>query len=289
MIEAKESNKLIPFISLFAGIEAPRVALEPLGFRCVWENELDSKCCTLLKQKYGDETLVEGDIRNVDTKTIPNHDLLIAGFPCQPFSQAGHRKGIDEDRGTLFTHIARVARAKRPKLLLLENVKALLSSSSGRDFAIILRVLGELGYILEWQVINSRHFGVPQNRERTYIIGYHGESGFKPVFPIRFPKLLPVEGEEKYNNHCGKTATPTGYTGTILANYGKLSGSSTKIMVEGKKRILTPLECERAQGFPDNYTLGFSDKDRYHMIGNSMTVPVIQFLGLSIKGRYFED
>lgn len=269
---------------MFAGIEAPRIALEPLGWRCVWENEIDKNCCKLLRKHYGDKTLVEGDIRNVDAKTIPSHTLLIAGFPCQSFSAEGSRKGLTENRGTLFSHIARIARIKRPEFLLLENVKGLISHDSGRTFAIILRTLGELGYLLEWQVLNSRHFGVPQQRERVFIVGHLRNKPSRLVFPQFFPQLiLGNSKEERYENHCGKTVSPKGFAGTITANYGKLSGCSTKVISEdGQKRVLSPIKCERLQGFPDNYTEGFSFNNRYHMLGNSMTTNVIKWLGIQI-------
>jgi len=125
-----------------------------------------------------------GDIRGVNPATIPDFDLLCAGFPCQAFSVAGKRKGFQDTRGTLFFEILRVAEAKRPALLLLENVKGLLNHDGGRTFTVILQSLDELGYWVEWQVLNSKHFGVPQNRERVFIIGHSRNGGTKPIFPI---------------------------------------------------------------------------------------------------------
>jgi DNA-cytosine methyltransferase len=152
-------------------------------FSIVWANEWDKYACQIYRKNFGTKELVEGDIREVKTNDIPELDLLVGGFPCQSFSLAGKRKGISEARGTLFSQIVRVASAKRPRLLLLENVKGLLSSDNGGDFAKILRVLGNLGYLLEWQVLNSKWF-LPQNRERVFIIGHLGGEGGQPILPI---------------------------------------------------------------------------------------------------------
>lgn len=267
----------LTFASMFAGIEAPRVALEPLGWKCVWENEIDKNCCKLLRKHYGDKELVEGDIRNVDTKSIPNHTLLVAGFPCQPFSVAGQRKGIGEDRGTLFTHIARVATIKRPKFLLLENVKGLLSSSNGRDFAIILRVLGSLGYLLEWQVLNSKYFGIPQDRERVFVIGHLAGASGRKIFPIKLESFNAESVEE------WKGATSSTLSTKCVERWNCPAVEVKQKTSNGDTiRYLTPIECERLQGFPDDYTNGFSRETRYKMLGNSMTTSVIRFLGEQI-------
>jgi len=267
----------LTFASMFAGIEAPRVALEPLGWKCVWENEIDKNCCKLLRKHYGDKELVEGDIRNVDTRSIPNHTLLIAGFPCQSFSVAGKRKGTTEARGTLFAQIVRVATIKRPKFLLLENVKGLLSSDNGRDFAKILRVLGNLGYVLEWQVLNSKYFGIPQDRERLFIIGYLGEQCPRGIFPI---PLEPINGESVEE---WQSATSSTLSTKCVERW---NCPAVEVLQQSKNgdtiRYLIPIECERLQGFPDNYTEGFSREIRFKMLGNSMTTNVIQWLGKQI-------
>lgn len=158
------------FIEMFAGVGGFRLGLERHGWRCVWANEFDKHACQVYRQNFGE--IVEGDIREVKAKDIPDHTLLCAGFPCQTFSLAGKRRGmLDDVRGTLFHEIARVAEHKEPKFLLLENVKGLLSSRNGLDFAVILWTLDELGYDAEWACLNSKHFGVPQNRERVFVYG----------------------------------------------------------------------------------------------------------------------
>lgn len=169
---------------MFCGIGGFRLGLEKSGWKCLWANDNNKHACKIYRKNFGDKELVESDIREISTDFIPDHTLLTAGFPCQTFSIAGRRKATKEARGTLFAHIIRVASAKRPPLLLLENVKGLLSSELGRTFATILRTLGNLGYILEWQVLNSKHFGVPQNRERVFIIGHLRGSHTAKIFPI---------------------------------------------------------------------------------------------------------
>ena len=151
-------------------------------FTCVYSNEWDKYAAQIYKKHYGECDTT--DITKVKAKDIPDHDLLCAGFPCQSFSIAGKRKGFDDTRGTLFFDIARIVSKKRPRYLLLENVKGLLSHDKGKTFQTILGVLSDLGYGVEWQVLNSKHFGVPQNRERVFIVG-HLRGEFRPkVFPI---------------------------------------------------------------------------------------------------------
>ena len=194
-------QRQIRFIELFAGVGGFRLGLEGandtnskriqqgkkqgsfgnstikhqlLGakqFHCVWANEIDRYACRVYRERFGNKELLEGDIREVPSSEIPDHDMLCAGFPCQSFSIAGKREGFqDLARGTLFFEILRIARDKRPKYLLLENVKGLLSHDSGRTFAIILLSLDELGYDAEWFVANTKYY-LPQNRERVFIFG----------------------------------------------------------------------------------------------------------------------
>jgi DNA (cytosine-5)-methyltransferase 1 len=154
------------------------------AFRVVWANEWDKYACQIYRKNFGEKELVEGDICKVNTDQIPNVNLLVGGFPCQPHSLAGKRKGFGEERGTVFHEIIRVAQAKRPEMLLLENVKGLLSSEQGRAFGTVLEELGRIGYWCEWKTFNSKYFGVPQNRERVFIVGHLRGAGGKQIFPI---------------------------------------------------------------------------------------------------------
>lgn len=162
----------IRFVELFAGIGGFRLALEQQGMKCVWANDIDESACEVYRSQWNDKTLHEGDINEINPKEIPDHDLMVGGFPCQPFSFAGSQRGFDDTRGTLFFSIARILREKRPKGFIFENVKGILSNDSGKTFLKILSTLDELGYDVEWRVLNSKDFGVPQNRERVYITGH---------------------------------------------------------------------------------------------------------------------
>jgi len=153
-------------------------------FVTVYANDNDKYACQVYRKNYGGKELYEGDIRTVNADTIPDFDLLTAGFPCQSFSVAGKRKGFEDTRGTLFYEICRVIKAKRPRMLLLENVRGLLSHNGGETFATILHSLEDLGYWWEYQILNSKHFGVPQNRERVFIVGHLAGSGGGEVFPV---------------------------------------------------------------------------------------------------------
>ena len=157
------------FIDLFAGIGGFRSGFENNGCECVFTSEIDSHAQEMYALNYNDE--VHSDITKIDEKKIPHHDILLAGFPCQPFSIAGEKKGFNDTRGTLFFDIERILKEKKPKVLVLENVKHFKSHDNGNTLNVVLTALGELGYTTNWQVLNAKDFGVPQNRERTIIVG----------------------------------------------------------------------------------------------------------------------
>jgi DNA (cytosine-5)-methyltransferase 1 len=157
-------------VELFAGVGGFRLGLERAGHQVVWANEWDKYACDIYDKNFGG-SIDRRDITKVPASEIPKHDLICGGFPCQAFSVAGKRRGFDETRGTLFFDIARIAAHHKTPYLLLENVKGLLSHDGGRTFATIIRTLDELGYDCQWQVLNSKDFGVPQNRERVIIVG----------------------------------------------------------------------------------------------------------------------
>jgi DNA (cytosine-5)-methyltransferase 1 len=158
------------YIELFAGIGGFRSAMDKLGFNCVFSSEIDKHAQKSYKTLYGEEEL-NGDITKIEASDIPDHDILVGGFPCQAFSIAGQRKGFEDTRGTLFFDIIRIAQEKRPKYLFMENVKGLLSHEKGRTFEIMCETLTEIGYAVDFEILNSKYFGVPQNRERIFIIG----------------------------------------------------------------------------------------------------------------------
>ncbi|WP_115863478.1 DNA (cytosine-5-)-methyltransferase [Halorussus litoreus] len=178
----------IRFIDLFGGIGGFRLGLEQADdrYECVGYYDQDRFAVDSYNAIFG-ETHEPTDVTQLDAEQIPGHDLLCAGFPCQAFSLAGERGGFDDTRGTLFFEVARIARRKLPQVLLLENVKGLLNHADGATFRTILSTLDELGYDAEWQVLNSKYHGVPQNRERVFIVAYLRDGPRPQVFPIRGP------------------------------------------------------------------------------------------------------
>lgn len=300
---------LYRFIDLFAGIGGIRKAFEPYG-TCVFSCEWDKKAQETYFANYGEYP--HGDIRSVDEKAIPEHDILLAGFPCQPFSIAGVSKKnslgrqhgfLDETQGTLFWDIARIIKEKQPQAFLLENVKNLRSHDKGNTFKVIKNVLEEeLGYTVYDEVINAKGL-VPQNRERIYIVG------FKKKLKFEFPKVpkegLPIKSileenvDEKYTlsdklwsylqgykEKHSKKGNGFGYglvdlnsnSRTLSARYYK-DGSEVLIPQEGKNpRRLTPRECARLQGFPEDFQIVVSDTAAYKQFGNSVAVPVVSLI-----------
>ena len=222
------------------------------AFRIVWANEWDKNACKIYRKNFGEKELCEGDIRKIDTNDIPECDFIVGGFPCQPHSLAGKRKGFSDERGEVFYEIIRIAKAKRPKMLLLENVKGLLSSEQGKAFGTVLEELGNIGYWCEWQVINSKHHGVPQNRERVFIIGHLRGTSSRQIFPI-------IEGNGIFttqsSGECGEgqglrsciapTLRATYHKGyetrgplispTIDARYGALSNAGEPYIIQVKR------------------------------------------------------
>lgn len=267
---------------------------------CVGYSEID-KYAVQIYQHHFPEHRNYGDITKIEAETLPDFDLLCGGFPCQAFSIAGKRRGFEDTRGTLFFDIARIIRSKRPRLLLLENVKGLLSHDEGRTFRTIIAALDELGYDLQWQVLNSKDFGVPQNRERVFIVGHLRGTPRPQVFPFGendgedtgVPRHVSNTLTARYE---GAQATGT-YVGegkqhaqrqplrfldrnqkNIEGDYAFTVDSSqtSGVRVEGLIRRLTPIECERLQGFPDGWTSSVSDTQRYKTLGNAITTNVVQ-------------
>ena len=183
------------------------------NFKIVWANEWDKYACQIYRKNFGEKELTEGDIRKIDTADIPDFDIGVGGFPCQPHSLAGKRKGFSDERGEVFHQIIRIARAKKPKMLLLENVKGLLSSEQGKAFGTVLEELGNLGYWVEWKTLNSKYFGVPQSRERVFIIGHLRGSSTRQVFPVGCNG-----GEDTEVGEVAGTLTGGGHSGGLHSN-----------------------------------------------------------------------
>lgn len=289
------------YLSLFSGIGGFDLGIGKRA-QCVGYSEIDKFANQVYKKHFKDHKNY-GDIKKIYAGKLPNFDLLVGGFPCQTFSIAGKRAGLDDPRGKLFFEIARIIEQKQPRLLLFENVAGLLSHNQGGTFAKFIATLDVLGYHVEWQSLNSKNYGVPQNRERVFIVGHsRGRSR---------PKIFPFQGENNQNNTVEKstksavarTLTAGGHSGgnhsgmtIITLNNPKHSNEriySTKgisptlntmqgglrqpfIKVGKKYRRLTPVECERLQGFPDGWTDCLSDTQRFKTIGNAVTVNVVK-------------
>ncbi|CUB09864.1 DNA (cytosine-5-)-methyltransferase [Bacillus cereus] len=293
-------------IDLFAGIGGIRLAFSRLGGYTVFSSEWDKFAQKTYRINYGE--VPHGDITLIDEKDIPNHDILLAGFPCQPFSQAGLKKGFEDTRGTLFFDIARILKEKRPAAFLLENVKQLRGHNKGNTLAVIKKTLNELDYTVFIEILAARDFGVPQNRERIFIIGFDNKKG-GALIPFKFPHpkgvstrvgdILQSNVDDKYTisdklyaghlrrkemhkekgNGFGFSLfnAESPYTNTISARYYK-DGSEILIDQGPKKnpRKLTPRECARLQGFPDEFVIPVSNSQAYKQFGNSVTVSVIE-------------
>ena len=166
-----QTNKL-KAIELFAGIGGFHLGLKAANIDTIWANDISELCCQVYQSNFGSSSIILDDINKINLSEIPEHDILTAGFPCQPFSQAGKKMGIrDRVRGTLFERIVEIIQAKKPKYFLLENVKRIINMEKGHHFRIILNALASLDYFIEWRIINPINFGIPQNRDRIFIFG----------------------------------------------------------------------------------------------------------------------
>lgn len=317
LVKAKEEPSISSgdgyrFIDLFAGIGGMRLAFESAGGTCVYSNEWNKYSQQTYFANFGVQP--EGDITKVLASSIPNHDILVAGFPCQPFSIAGVSKkqsmgratGFeDKTQGTLFFDVCRILKAKRPKAFMLENVKNLCSHDKGRTFQVIQESLKELKYEVFFQIIDGKGY-VPQHRERIVIVGFDKErygDDIKFSFDLHplakqpvVQDILEKEVDAKYTlsdklwtylqNYAAKhraagngfgygIAPLDGITRTLSARYYK-DGSEILIGQEGKNpRRLTPRECARLQGFPDSFKIPVSDTQAYRQFGNSVVVPLM--------------
>ena len=299
-------SKKIRIIDLFAGIGGIRLGFERAAMnkiQCVFTSEWDKHAAITYKANFNDE-IVHGDITKIDIKSIPNHDILLAGFPCQPFSQAGLKKGFSDTRGTLFFNIEQILKEKKPAAFLLENVKQLKGHDKGRTLSIIKEHLTEIGYGNHYiKVLKARDFGLPQNRERIFIVGFKNKKT-KFEFPepsrvkTRVGDILEKKVDPKYtlsdklwtghqrrkilNRKNGKGFgyglfnAESEYTNTISARYYK-DGSEILIEQKGKNpRKLTPREASLLQGFPKDFKIPVSDAQAYKQFGNSVAVNVIE-------------
>ncbi|MEK6835125.1 MAG: DNA cytosine methyltransferase [Nanoarchaeota archaeon] len=304
------SNQNFKFIDLFAGIGGFRIALEKHGAKCVFSSEWDKEAQKTYKENFGE--MPHGDITKINEKDIPKHDIICAGFPCQAFSISGKQRGFKDTRGTLFFDIVRIAKYHQPKILFLENVKNLVKHYQGNTLKIILKILDETGYDTYYKVLTASHYGVPQARERIYIIAFRKDLKVnyfyfpKPTYnkiyvkdileqddltedyvinrkDIKFweknqtPQLKPIQiGQINRGGQGERVYSINGHAITLSANGGGVAGKTGAYLVKGKIRKLSPRECARVQGFPEWFKIPVSKSQAYKQFGNSVSIPVIE-------------
>lgn len=273
-----DTNKKFTFIDLFAGIGGFHIALSELGGECVFAAEIDNHARKTYKENLISEksklnkNFVK-DITKVNTSEIPNFDVLCAGFPCQPFSQAGFKKGFSETRGTLFFNIVEIIKDKQPQAFFLENVRHLSKHDEGRTFETIKRVLTEeLGYSFYYSIVKASDFGLPQHRPRLFMVGFKDTK-----LKFEFPRPLPLK-KNMSDIFGGKCNKEIGFT---LRVGGRGSGISDRrnwdtYLVDDKIVRLSSLEGLKLQGFPKNFKFTVSETQAMKQLGNSVAVPAIK-------------
>ncbi len=297
-------------VSLFSGCGGLDLGFQKAGFNIIWANEFDKYAVQTYKENFGDH-IVHSDINDVELDSIPPHDILIGGFPCQPFSLMGSGMGFEDARGTLFFRIVEIIqnqtlRGHRPQVVMLENVRALKTHDKGRTFSTIKRILSEeLGYKIFDGLLNTADYGVPQTRNRLYIVCFDDRDvQFK--LPNAIPldttmqDLLEQEVDEKYflsdkilktilahgsGNFKAKSEIDLKIARPLTATMAKMHRAcqDNYVTQNGKVRRLTPRECARLQGFPDNFVIPVSDTQAYKQFGNAVTVNVAYNVALKIR------
>ncbi|MDT8470703.1 DNA (cytosine-5-)-methyltransferase [Alcaligenes nematophilus] len=266
------------FLSVCSGIEAASVAWNPLGWRAVAFSEIEPFPCAVLAHHYPD-TPNWGDMTKFQEWPDEPIDLLCGGTPCQSFSVAGLRKGLDDPRGNLMLTFGAIAAKYRPKWLVWENVPGVLSSNGGRDFGTFLGMLGQLGYGFAYRIHNAEYFGVPQRRRRVFVIGCLGD--WRSAAAVLFE-------QESFKGDSSARWGPRTVHPCLTAKGARAFDDRTGYVLEEQGiRTTTPLEHERLMGFPDGYTLlpgkRSADTPRFHALGNSWCVPVVRWIGERIN------
>ena len=288
----------LTFADMFCGIGGFHVAAAELGMECVFACDIDEEARRAYRKNFGIEPF--GDITTIQPETVPDHDILMAGFPCQPFSIIGAMQGFDDVRGTLFFNLAEVIEAKRPTALLLENVRQLSTHNKGRTLGRIIEVLMELGYRTDWKVHNALDFGLAQKRERTFIVGFNDHSiPFDWPEPLGAPPPLDTvlqskvskkyyaserirrKRQEKHQSPYDLSIWHENKGGNVSSHpfsCALRAGASYNYLLVNGKRRLTPREMLRLQGFPESFELPGSYQQIRKQTGNAVPVPIVKLI-----------
>ena len=294
----KQSSDITTFSDLFCGIGGFHYAANQLGLECVFACDIDQACREQYKHNFGFEPAA--DIKLVRAEEVPDHDVLFAGFPCQPFSIIGDRRGLDDRRGTLYHEILRIVSVKKPKALVLENVRQFSTNSNGRALNAVLVSLRNLGYFCQWKILNALDFGLPQKRERVIVVGLL-RPGVMDLFqwPKPIPNYKPLADlleqnpaqrhfasetirKKRMSRHSSKTSPAIWHEnkGGNVNSYPfscalRANASHNYLLVDGERR-LTPREQLRLQGFPESFEVIGSDSQIRKQVGNAVPIPMIK-------------
>lgn len=304
-------HNTLKFIDLFAGIGGIRQGFEDESTKCVFSSEWDKFAVQTYEANFNE--IPFGDITKISEKDIPNHDVLLAGFPCQPFSSIGKREGFEHaTQGTLFFDVLRILKYHKPKMFLLENVQGLLTIQEGKTFEIIIESLKNNGYKVYWKVLDAQNFGLPQVRKRVVIVGFHESLGIvnfeipegNPMIRIPINSILEknvkgyaisehLQSSYLFKKDDGKPQlvdyNSTIQVKTLVASYHKIQRLTGTFVKDGETgvRLFSQLECKRLMGFPDEFIVPVSRTQMYRQFGNSVAVPMIKAVADEMKKALF--
>lgn len=280
------------FIDLFAGIGGFHIAMSNVGGECVFASEIDKHARKTyqenfyhLSQELFDNNLFNDDITNINHHDIPDFDILCGGFPCQPFSQAGFKKGFEDDRGNLFFNIADIIDAKQPKAFFLENVRHLLNHDDGKTFNTIKHIIqNELGYSLYYKIVKASDFGLPQHRPRIFIVGFKNDT----LNSYKFPEPVPLKMtmSDIWEGECNRKI---GFTLRVGGRGSSIDDRRNwdSYMVDGEVKRIGSKQGKKLQGFPDDFKFPVTETQAMKQLGNSVAVPAIETVAKSIV-QYLE-
>ena len=272
------------FIDLFAGIGGIRLAFESAGGKCVFSSEVDIHAQKTYKANFGEKP--SGDITKILPSEIPNFDVLCAGFPCQPFSQAGYKLGFEDTRGTLFFNIAEIIKIKQPKAFFLENVRGLLKHDNGKTFAVIKKVLKDLDYSFHYKIVRASDFNLPQHRPRLFMVGFRDKN---TMFDFPSPKPLTLKMRDIFN--AKEVNKDIGFTLRVGGRGSNINDRRNWefYMVDGKVQRISVEEAKKMQGFPNNYIFPVSEVQAMKQLGNSVAISAVRAVAETMaRSLYYE-